>query len=469
MTMRSFAYAVLLLSLIANHAVLAAEPSKAETGKTDSAAAPAAKSEKAKEASLEQKSEFEPDSLSQLNHEAAAAHREHKDDVAEHLMEKVVAGLEQEKGSELSLAEALSNLSLIQKSAGKTKESEDTHKRAKAIREQFHMSETETHLVDILPNPRFRKHGTDLVKETVDIIEGRDPQFPSEKLTDKSADAWTKVMASAQQHKRTGDIKNEFQDLRHALAIAQTMQKPNDKALSSMNMLADTYRQMGRPYSAKMLFSECLSICEKLGKGQSAEYATLLDHQGQTLTVLHQYEQAEKDLSQAIEIYKKALGPENPDVAITMCSLGELYLESKQEAKGEKLLQDSLQLMKKILPADDTRIMIAEDHLSHYYSHHGKLKEAEDLQRSLLATMEKKFKGSPDLVLAMSNLAQTLYREQKYTEADPLLKRCIEINQQIYGPKHKRTLHAMGTYASFLEKTGHKEEADKILKQITAP
>lgn len=468
--MRSFAYSVLLLSLLVNNAVFAAEPSKSEAGKHEASSAPA-KSDKPKDAAAEQKSEYEPDSLSQLNHEAVTAHREHKDDVAAHLMEKVVSGLEQEKVSDLSLAEALTNLGIIEKSAGKTKESDDAFARAKTIREKYHMPELETHLVDILPNVNFRKKGTEMTKETVEIMDGHDPEFPPDKLTDKSADAYSKLMASAHQHKRSGDVKNEFQDLRKALAIAHTMPKPNEKVLGAMNMLADTYRQIGRTYSAKMLFTECLAICDKLGKKDSAEYATLLDHTGQTLAALRQYDAAEKMMNQSIEIYKKALGPENPDIAITMCSLGELYIQQKQGEKGEKLLHDAIAMMKKSsLAADDMRIIMAEDYLSTYYAHHGKLKEAEDLQKELLAKMEKKFgKASPDLVLATNNLAQTLYREQKFSEADPLLKHCIELNQELYGPKHRRTLHAMGTYASFLEKTGHKDEADKILKQITAP
>lgn len=414
-------------------------------------------------------SDYDPDSLAQLNHEAINAFRTEQFERAEKLMEQVVAGLDKEKHSELSLAEALTNLSIILKREGKeNKESQTAIARAKAIREKLHMPPIEHNLVDILPNANYRKQGTDMVKETSDILEGKDPLFPEGSIADKSAQAWSIVMLEAQQEKQKGDIKKEYMSLRKALAIAHAFPSPNDKIIASMNMLADAYRHMGRPYSARMLFLECLSLNEKLGKAESAEFATLLDHAAQTLLVLHEYDEAEKLLERAIQIYKKALGHENADLAMTMCTLGELYLQQKQDEKGEKLLTEALAMMKKTLKSDDLRILISEDCLATYYSRKGRLKEADALQTAVVSKMEKVYgKANANLALAMNNLAQTKYRQQKYSEAEPLLKQCIEMNRRLYGQKHPKTRHSIGAYASFLEKTGKKQEADELLKEIT--
>lgn len=413
-------------------------------------------------------SEFEPDKLAQQNHDAIKAFKEEKYDKAEELMEKVVDGLDQEK-SELSEAEALANFSIILRKAGKQKEADEKIAEARAIRIKYRMPPAEANLVDILPTPTVRRQGTEMVKETADIIEGKDAMFPPGSIKDLSQAAWSKAMAEANEHKKLKDLRAEFNSLRKALTIANTFPKPNDSVVATLNHLADVYRHMGRPYSARMLFLQCVAEHEKLGKADTADYATLLDHAAQTMLLLHENVEAEKLLEKAVQIYKKTLGEESADLAMAMCTLGELHLQLKQEQKGEKTLEDAIAMMKKTLKPDDLRILIAEDFLATYYSRSGKLKEAEALQTSVVAGMEKKYtKANPDFALALNNLAQTLYRQQKYNEADPLFKRCIQMNTDLYGARHPKTRHSIGAYATFLEKSGKKEEADKLFKQLTA-
>ncbi len=415
--------------------------------------------------------DFEPDRLAHLNNEGILAFKAKKFELAESSFEKVIAGLKEEKLSELSLAEVLANLSLVQKQAGKTTQAEETLKEAKTIRARYHMPALDPNFVDILPSAALRKQGSEMVKETVDILEGKDKLFPPGTIKDLSEKAWSETMQEALVHKKAGDLKAEFLSLRRALTIANTFPKPNDKVVSSMNLLADLYRHMGRPYSARMLFLQCVKEHDKMGKSESADYATLLDHAAQTMLVLHENKEAEKLLEQAITIYKEKLGPESPDLAMAMSTLGELYIQEKNHENGEQMLQQALAIMKKTLKADDPRIVVSEDYLGTYYSKHGKLKEAEELQKDVLSKIEKHTgnKTTADLILAVNNLAQTMNRQKKYEEAAPLYKRCVEMNKELYGNKHSRTMHSIGTYASFLEKSGHKEEADRLLKEITKP
>ena len=414
-------------------------------------------------------SEFEPDKLAQQNHEAISAYKEQNYDKASEIMEKVLEGLEQEKVSELSQAEVLANYSIILKKAGKQKEADENLELARAIRVKYHMPPVDLALVDILPTLAVRKQGTEMVKETADILEAKDPLFPPGTIKDLTPEGWSQAMAAALEQKKAKDTKAEFVSLRKALTIANTFPKPNDKVIATMNLLADLYRHMGRPYSARMLFLQCVAEHEKLGKADTADYATLLDHAAQTMLLLHENAEAEKLLERAVTIYKKVLGADSADLAMAMCTLGELYLQQKEEGKGEKTLADAIAMMKRTLKPDDLRILIAEDFLATYYSRNGKLKEAEALQTSVVSGMEKKYtKANPDFALAINNLAQTMYRQQKYTEAEPLFKRCIQMNTELYGARHPKTMHSIGAYASFLEKTGKKAEADKLFKQLTA-
>jgi len=464
MTTRFVSSLLLLASLS-----LPLSPAWAESAKVDANMSPpkAVPTESKKETH----NDFEPDSLAQLNHEALSEFKEHKNDVAQHLLDKVVAGLEQEKNADLSLAEALENLHLVLAAQSKAKESDEALQHAREIRKKFHLPALSPKTVDILPTATVRQQSTEKAREIAEIAEGRDPLFPADKLTTKTLEAYLALMQSAQHEREIGENRKAIFNFRKALAIANTMPKPNDKVVAALNMLAGAYRLMDKPGTARIFYMECIALDEKMGKTETAEYATLLDNAGQTLVVLHEYNEAEKMLEQATQIFKKTKGVDSADLGMAMCNLGEVYLMLKQDQKGEQIIADALTLFRRSLSPEDMRVLITADNLAEVYGKHGKLKEAEELQRTIIATMEKVVgKGvHPDLVVALNNLAQTLFQEKKYTETDPLLKRCIEMNRAIYGDKHPKTIAAIRSYVTFLEKTGKKEEGDRILKQLTAP
>jgi tetratricopeptide (TPR) repeat protein len=419
-------------------------------------------------------SNSEPDALAAINHKAITAFEDHQLDVAQQLMEKVVSGLSTEQGSELSLCQALENLHLILDSASKTKEAEQVLSRAGALRKKFHMPLSTPELVEIPPTAPARKQRTDLVSLTAAIVEGRDPLFGTVALSDKSADEWSSLMITARHQQETGELKKAAQSLRRALAIAAVLPPAtgNDKFCASLTQLAGVYRSLERLDCALILYLACAERYEKAAKAETADYANILANAGQTLFLLHDYTYAETIFERAAGAFKKALGPENADMAMVMCNLGQVYLADKQDQKGEETISGALSILRKVLKPEDMRILITDDCLAQIYLKRGKLKEAEDLQKSIVATMEKvvgKGRANPDLCLSMNNLARTLYQEKKYTEAEPLLKTCIDMNKSLYGEKDSRFLQSINTYLVFLEKTGHKEEADRLLRQITAP
>ncbi|MBX9690528.1 MAG: tetratricopeptide repeat protein [Candidatus Obscuribacterales bacterium] len=438
-----------------------ADSAKAENGAK--AAEPAKK-----EASAEAEAAHHPDALAEANHEAINAFEHKKYEQARQLFEKVTLGLAKEPDSELSMAEVQENLGLVFKEEGKSKESEEAFAKSKDIRRKLHLPTLEPRMQELLPSSLYRKHMTELAKEISAIIDGHDPLFPTVKPAERSDENWAKLMRLAQQQKQSGELKAAFMTLRKALSIANTYTKPNDKVVTTMNMLAGTYRHLGRLFPARALYYECISEAEKMGKSESAGFATLLDNCSQVLSESHEYPEAEKMAERALVIYKKALGPESPDLAMSMCNLGEICLREKQDARGEKLIADSLQMMRKTVKPDDMRLLVLEDNLAGVYVDHKKFKEAEDLQKSLLERMEKNLSGKAhlDLSIALNNLAQTYCRQQKFAEAAPLFKRCVEMNREIFGDKDPKTKHAIGVYAATLERLGEKEEAAKFLKEL---
>ena len=56
-----------------------------------------------------------------------------------------------------------------------------------------------------------------------------------------------------------------------------------------------------------------------------------------------------------------------------------------------------------------------------------------------------------------------LYQSQdKYTEAEPLFKRALEIIEKAMGPEHPNVATSPENYAALLRKTKHNTEASKL-------
>ncbi len=423
----------------------------------------AAKTDEGKSAtSAQSKTEFEPDELAVENNQALQSYKNKNYNEAETSLKKVLDGLVREN-AELSKSEVLTNLSIIQKAAGKQKESDASIAEAKAIRAKLHMPPLNSNFVDILPTAAVRSQATERVKEAAEILDGKDSMFPAGSIKDMTAAGWNAAMAAAESHRKANDLTGEMHELRKAIMIANALKRPNAKAVASMNMLADLYRHMQRPYSARMLFLECVAEHEKLGMTDSTDYATLLDHAAQTMVMLHEESEAEKLLEKSIAIYKKHLSNGSADEAMALCTLGELYVKTKDLAKAETKLSEAVSMMKKTMKENDHRLLIADDMLANLYVKEGKLKEAEQLQRTILEKMERTFKKpSTDLILATTNLAHTLSKEEKYKDAEPLYKRSMELTREVFGPSSVRTKAATKAYANVLNKLGKTDEATKL-------
>ena|ERR1700680_4968344 len=75
-----------------------------------------------------------------------------------------------------------------------------------------------------------------------------------------------------------------------------------------------------------------------------------------------QYAKAEPLYLQALEIEKKVLGPEHPNVARELNNLALLYDAQGQYAKAEPLYRQALAILQKVLPANPDLATLLENY-----------------------------------------------------------------------------------------------------------
>ena len=99
----------------------------------------------------------------------------------------------------------------------------------------------------------------------------------------------------------------------------------------------------------------------------------------------------------------------------------------------------------------------------------GRLAEAEELKREVLAAERKKGGArGPNTLIALGNLALNLMQQGKLAEAEPLFRESLEARRATFGDNDQDTLSAVGNLGRVLQEQGKLEEAEPLLVEAVA-
>ena len=151
------------------------------------------------------------------------------------------------------------------------------------------------------------------------------------------------------------------------------------------------------------------------------------------------YNLAHNFLQQSLEMRKKLLGGEHPDVAKSLNNLAALYESQGKYGAAEPLYIESLAMNKKLLGEEHPSVATSLNNLAALYYSQGKYEAAEPLYIESLE-MLKALLGEehPDVAISLNNLAN-LYRSQGRYEAEPLYIESLEMATKLLGKEHPIT------------------------------
>ena len=104
-----------------------------------------------------------------------------------------------------------------------------------------------------------------------------------------------------------------------------------------------------------------------------------LDLQAQLYRAEGRYADAEPLFKRSLAIREQALGPEHPDVAMSLNNLALLYRVQGRYAEAEPLYQRSLAIWVKALGAEHPNVAMSLNNLAELYQAQGQYAEAEAL------------------------------------------------------------------------------------------
>jgi tetratricopeptide (TPR) repeat protein len=95
-----------------------------------------------------------------------------------------------------------------------------------------------------------------------------------------------------------------------------------------------------------------------------------------------------------------------------------------------------------------------------------RLSEAEPLMKRALGIDEKSYGPEhPDVARDLNNLALLLHDTNRLGEAEPLYRRALAIDEKSYGPEHPKVAIRLNNLASLLKDTNRLSEAEPLSRR----
>lgn len=262
---------------------------------------------------------------------------------------------------------------------------------------------------------------------------------------------------------RAGELIDEITDIREAL-------QPDQPALGKSLLL------WARLLYDKADFEGCAAVARRAGQlyagpGPSflTDAAACMSIRGLALLRLGTRAEAEPLLRQALSILETALGPDHPDVAISLNNLASLLLEINRLAEAEPLFRRALLIHDGTYGPDHPSVAIDLGNLAGLLADTSRPAEAEPLLRRALAILERAYgPDHPDVATALNNLAQLFKGTGRPAEAEPLLRRALAIGERASGPDHPDVATRLNNLAQVLQATDRLPEAEPLMRRAAA-
>jgi tetratricopeptide (TPR) repeat protein len=230
--------------------------------------------------------------------------------------------------------------------------------------------------------------------------------------------------------------------------------------------LATLYLEQGQYVQAESLYLQALQIREDMRGPEHPDVAYSLDGLANAHRLQGHYAQAETLYLRAVHIREHAQNPAHPDFAHTFNGLANLYRNQSRYAEAEDFYWRALRIWEQTVGLEHSQAGYFYGNLARLYFQQGRYDQAEPLFLHSLHIWEQSVGPEhPSMVYYLFELAN-LYREQRhYAQAEPLYLRALHIGEQTLGTENLRTQEVANTYADFLQRKKHDDEARKLREE----
>lgn len=258
---------------------------------------------------------------------------------------------------------------------------------------------------------------------------------------------------------------------RRVQAESARVRAERDKALEVRSFLLETFGATGAQQEGDSLTAQALldGRVETLQDEFGAQPETLAEMQAvlaEGYRRLGRFQRADSLATASLALRERILGPEHPDVAASLNTLGLVQFDAGRVTDAEPVMERSVALWAEHA-ASATSMSDRIDEYARALNDLGLVKEAlakydeasDAYERSLELRVSAGQPPARGAAITTSNLAALHYAQGRYDEAVELGSRSVELLRAIVGPDHRRSLVAQNNLAVMRQVSGDLEGA----------
>ena len=266
-----------------------------------------------------------------------------------------------------------------------------------------------------------------------------------------------------------GAFKESEQLYDQALAAARAdSSAPLDQVIEIMHGLGLSHSQRGDETTALSTFDQAMTLARHGGASERVR-AELLSSSGISHRRLGHPAQAEAAYREALEIQRRLLGPQHPEVGTLLNNLGTVMNVTNRYAEAESIHREALSVRERALGAEHPYVANSLLNLAVSVEGRGNPTAALPLYQRA-ATIVRGALGADHVRLAqvLRNWGVLLNNLERPAEGAPLLRDALRIRRASLGPMSRDVADAELALARTLRKLGERREAEQLLRQALA-
>jgi len=216
-----------------------------------------------------------------------------------------------------------------------------------------------------------------------------------------------------------------------------------------------------KPAAAETHLTEAVEVLESLDLGNEAALAHALDGLAAAEMDLKRYQEAESSFQRALELRRRSLPADHPDIALSLNNLASLYSRTGRHDEAETMFRQALERFRSIYGDAHPRVAVATYNLGSTQSDAGRPVEALPTLRAALDLAATVFPaGHVNLAVMQSKYGLCLVRLGRYSEAESVLNPAYATIRDQLGEDHWRSQEVASTLSDLYARWGKREQSE---------
>ncbi|WP_165423853.1 FxSxx-COOH system tetratricopeptide repeat protein [Ktedonosporobacter rubrisoli] len=217
---------------------------------------------------------------------------------------------------------------------------------------------------------------------------------------------------------------------------------------------------------AEKYLSQALQLQEQHHRAEAQEIASTLNALGLLYHRQARYQEAESVHLRALELREQVLGPTHPQTAESLYNLAVLYGSLGQYQQAEQFYQRVLSIDEQTNGPEHPGTAKTLNNLGLIYMQQGKYTQAETAYKRALAIYERTLPpNDPDLTYPLNGLGALAEKHGDYQQAELFYQRALFIREQALEEVHPDIAYSLNKSASVYEAQGKDRQAEELYQR----